>query len=92
VEKQQVETGSFVMNVVSHSTSHALHVARLAGIELLTIKIRLLLIASVDKAMELGINRREQDSYLSNGKKVKEMEKEKKDLEKWIKRLDEKVN
>ena len=38
---------------------------RIADIELLTIKIRLL-VASVDKAMEMGINWWEQDSYLSS--------------------------
>lgn len=37
---------------------------RIADIELLTIKIRLL-IASVDKAMEIGINWWQQDSFLS---------------------------
>ena len=43
---------------------------RIADIELLTIKIRLL-VASVDKAMEMGINWWQQDPYLSNGKKTK---------------------
>lgn len=38
----------------------------IADIELLTIKIRLL-IASVDKAQQIGINWWEQDSYLSSG-------------------------
>lgn len=37
---------------------------RIADIELLTIKIRLL-VASVDKAMEMGINWWQQDSFLS---------------------------
>lgn len=36
---------------------------RIADIELLTIKIRLL-VASVDKAMEIGINWWQQDSFL----------------------------
>ena len=39
---------------------------KLADVELLTIKIRLL-IASVDKAREIGINWWETDSYLSSG-------------------------
>ena len=43
---------------------------RIADIELLTIKIRLL-VASVDKAMEMGINWWQQDPYLSDGKKSK---------------------
>jgi len=37
---------------------------QIADIDLLTIKIRLL-VASVDKAMEMGINWWQQDSYLS---------------------------
>ncbi len=63
---------------------------RIADIELLTIKIRLL-IASVDKAMEMGINWWQQDSYLSDGKKAKAAEDETKELKKRIKRLEEKV-
>jgi hypothetical protein len=47
---------------------------RIADIELLTIKIRLL-IASVDKAMEMGINWWQQDSFLST--KAQEIESEK---------------
>ena len=56
----------------------------------MTIKIRLL-IASVDKAMEMGINWWQQDSYLSDGKKAKAIEDEAKELKKRIKRLEEKV-
>jgi len=48
---------------------------KIADIELLTIKIRLL-VASVDKAMEMGINWWQQDSFLSS--KAKDAEKEKK--------------
>ena len=51
---------------------------RIADVELLTIKIRLL-VASVDKAMEMGINWWEQDSFLTS--KAREVEKEK-ELEK----------
>ena len=61
---------------------------RIADIELLTIKIRLL-IASVDKAMEMGINWWQQDPYLSDGKKAKAIEDEAKELKKRIKRLKE---
>ena len=46
-----------------------------ADIELLTIKIRLL-IASVDKAKEIGIDWWEHDSYLSSKAKEAEREKE----------------
>ena len=64
---------------------------KIADIELLTIKIRLL-IASVDKAMEMGINWWQEDPYLSsNGKKAKAVEDETKELKKRIKRLEEKV-
>lgn len=63
---------------------------RIADIELLTIKIRLL-IASVDKAMEMGINWWQQDPYLSNGKKAKAVVDEAKELKMRIKRLEEKV-
>jgi ubiquinone biosynthesis protein UbiJ len=64
---------------------------RIADIELLTIKIRLL-IASVDKAMEMGINWWQEDPYLSsNGKKVKAVEDETEELKKRIKRLETKV-
>ena len=48
---------------------------RIADIELLTIKIRLL-VASVDKAMEMGINWWQQDSFLSSKTKEAEIEKE----------------
>lgn len=51
---------------------------RIADIELLTIKIRLL-VASVDKAMEMGIHWWEQDSFLSSKAKeerIKELEAE----------------
>ena len=53
---------------------------QIADIDLLTIKIRLL-VASVDKAMEMGINWWQQDSFLSSkaqevesGKSIKELE------------------
>jgi len=44
---------------------------QIADIDLLTIKIRLL-IASVDKAMEMGINWWQEDTYLSTKAKEKE--------------------
>lgn len=51
---------------------------KLAEVDLLTIKIRLM-IASVDKAKEMGINWWEADSYLST--KAREVEAEKKLLQ-----------
>jgi len=55
---------------------------RIADVELLTIKIRLL-VASVDKAMEMGINWWQQDSFISskaNEARIKELETEVKRL------------
>jgi hypothetical protein len=57
---------------------------QIADIDLLTIKIRLL-VASVDKAMEMGINWWQTDSYLSS--RAQESEKEKR-----IKKLEEEVH
>jgi len=54
---------------------------QIADIDLLTIKIRLL-VASVDKAMQMGINWWEQDSYLSSKAKEAEIEKENAESEK----------
>ncbi|MBI4802941.1 MAG: gas vesicle protein [Elusimicrobia bacterium] len=48
---------------------------QIADIDLLTIKIRLV-ICSVDKAMEMGINWWQQDSYLSAKAKKTGLEKE----------------
>ena len=59
---------------------------KLADVELLTIKIRLL-IASVDKAQEIGINWWQTDSYLSSGAKKGALEKENERLGKTIKSL-----
>ena len=63
---------------------------KLADVELLTIKIRLL-IASVDKAMEMGINWWEQDSYLSPKAKELELFKENTKLAKRIESLEDKL-
>jgi len=52
---------------------------QIADVDLLTIKIRLM-IASVDKAKEMGINWWEQDSFLSNKTRQTEMEKENAEL------------
>lgn len=60
----------------------------LLDIELLTIKIRLL-IASVDKAMEMGVNWWETDSFLSV--QAKELERENQRLKERIERLEKTV-
>lgn len=64
---------------------------QLADIELLNIKIRLL-VASVDKAMQMGINWWQQDSYLSSKAKETEIEKENTALRKRLDRLEAKIN
>ncbi|MFH1903959.1 MAG: gas vesicle protein [bacterium] len=63
---------------------------QIADIDLLTIKIRLM-IASVDKAKEMGINWWEQDSYLSTKAKDAEIEKEKAALQKRLEQLEKKI-
>ncbi len=56
---------------------------KLADVELLTIKIRLL-IASVDKAQQIGINWWQTDSYLSSNVKDHALKEENERLEKTI--------
>ncbi|MBU4311984.1 MAG: gas vesicle protein [Candidatus Omnitrophica bacterium] len=63
---------------------------QLADVDLLNIKIRLL-VASVDKAMEMGINWWQQDSYLSSKAKESEIEKENVALKKRLDRLEQKI-
>lgn len=63
---------------------------QLADIDLLNIKIRLL-VASVDKAMQMGINWWQQDSYLSTKAKETETEKENAVLKKRLDRLEAKI-
>ena len=63
---------------------------QIADIDLLTIKIRLL-VASVDKAMEMGINWWQQDSFLSSKAKEAEIEKENKELKERLERLEAKI-
>ena len=62
----------------------------IADVDLLNIKIRLL-VASVDKAMEMGINWWQQDTYLSSNAKEKEIDKENKSLKKRLERLEAKI-
>ena len=63
---------------------------QLADVDLLNIKIRLL-VASVDKAMEMGINWWQQDSYLSSKAKDSEIAKENVVLKKRLDRLEAKI-
>jgi len=63
---------------------------QIADIDLLNIKIRLL-VASVDKAMEMGINWWQQDSYLSSKAKETEIGKENAVLKKRLKLIEEKI-
>lgn len=63
---------------------------QLADVDLLNIKIRLL-VASVDKAMEMGINWWQQDSYLSTKAKETELQKENVALKKRLDRLEQKI-
>ncbi len=63
---------------------------QIADVDLLTIKIRLL-VASVDKAMEMGINWWQTDSFLSSKAKEAEIEKENVTLKKRLDRLEGKI-
>ena len=59
---------------------------QIADIDLITIKI-MLLIASVDKAMEMGINWWQTDSYLTSKAQESEKEERIKKLEKEVHKL-----
>ena len=61
---------------------------QIADIDLLNIKIRLL-VASVDKALEMGINWWQQDSYLSTTAKKSDIEQENRELKKKLERNEE---
>ncbi|MEI6057227.1 MAG: gas vesicle protein [Lentisphaerota bacterium] len=63
---------------------------QIADIDLLTIKIRLL-VASVDKAMEIGINWWQTDPYLTSNSKTKELEEENLKLKQRLEHLEAKV-
>ena len=60
---------------------------QIADIDLLTIKIRLL-IASVDKAMEMGINWWQEDTYLSTKAREKELMQQQETLEARLEKLE----
>ncbi len=61
---------------------------QIADIDLLTIRIRLL-VASVDKAMEMGIDWWQHDSYLSSHAKKSDIEAENDQLKKKLERNQE---
>lgn len=63
---------------------------QIADIDLITIKIRLL-IASVDKAKEIGIDWWQNDSYLSSRAREREIEEENTLLKEKLKRLEGKI-
>jgi len=63
---------------------------QIADVDLLNIKIRLL-VASVDKAMEMGINWWQQDPHLSSEAKGAGLEKENKSLKSRLERLEAKI-
>ena len=60
----------------------------LVGVELLSIKIRLL-VASVDKAMQMGINWWENDPYLTT--RARELTDENRELHERIERIEAKL-
>jgi Gas vesicle protein len=60
---------------------------QIADIDLLTIKIRLL-VASVDKAMEMGINWWQEDTYLSTKAREKELMAHQDDLMSRLEKLE----
>jgi hypothetical protein len=60
---------------------------QIADIDLLTIKIRLL-VASVDKAMEMGINWWQEDTYLSTKAREKELMQQQATLEARLEKLE----
>lgn len=63
---------------------------KLADVDLLTIKIRLL-IAGVDKAKEMGIDWWEKDPYLSSKAREAEAARENKELKKRLALLEKKI-
>jgi hypothetical protein len=60
---------------------------QIADIDLLTIKIRLL-VASVDKAMEMGINWWQEDTYLSTKAREKELMQQQESLQARLEKLE----
>ncbi|HKZ57499.1 MAG TPA: gas vesicle protein GvpJ [Thermodesulfovibrionales bacterium] len=63
----------------------------IGDVELLDIKIRLI-VASVDKAMQMGINWWQTDSYLSSEARQTQIEKENKTLKERLEELEAKLS
>jgi hypothetical protein len=63
---------------------------QIADIDLLTIRIRLL-VASVDKALAMGINWWQSDAYLSSNGKEAELEKENRMLKERLDHLESRI-
>jgi tRNA nucleotidyltransferase/poly(A) polymerase len=63
---------------------------QIADIDLITIKIRLL-VCSVDKAMEMGINWWQEDAYLSTKAREKEFKEQQETLEARIQKIESKM-
>jgi hypothetical protein len=63
---------------------------QIADIDLLTIKIRLL-VCSVDKAMEMGINWWQEDTYLSTKAREKELFVHQESLEARLEKLESQI-
>jgi len=64
---------------------------QIADIDLLTIKIRLLL-CSVDKAMEMGVNWWQEDTYLSTKAREKELREQQESFEARLEKLEAKAD
>jgi hypothetical protein len=64
---------------------------QIADIDLITIKIRLL-VCSVDKAMEMGINWWQEDTYLSTKAREKELNENQTDVVNRLEQLEAKIN
>jgi hypothetical protein len=64
---------------------------QIADIDLITIKIRLL-VCSVDKAMEMGINWWQEDPSLSTKAREKQLEENQSDVVKRLEQLEAKIN
>ncbi len=64
---------------------------QIADIDLLTIKIRLL-VASVDKAMEMGINWWQDDTYLSTKAREKELNEKQEEITRRLEQVESKIN
>jgi len=90
---QHAITGSSLADILERVLDKGIVIAgditiSLVDVELLNIKVRLL-IASVDKAMEMGINWWESDPYLST--RAKKLEEENRLLRDRLDRLEERM-